>query len=57
MRDAFICSYAEIQVFGQVLSGICKIHKKWVRDRMGAHPPMTTDEFRFNKIEIVRGKT
>jgi GT2 family glycosyltransferase len=46
----------EIRIFVYVIRDIRVIHKKWVRDRMGVHPPITTDEFKSNKIEIIRGK-
>jgi GT2 family glycosyltransferase len=46
----------QIRIFVHIIRDIRVIHRKWVRDRMGVHPPITTDEFKCQKIEIVRGK-
>lgn len=46
----------EIRVFGQVLGDIRNIHKKWVRDRMGVHPPITTEEFQSTHIEVIQAR-
>jgi GT2 family glycosyltransferase len=47
---------SHIRIFAEVIRDIRVIYQKWVRDRMGVHPPITTDEFKLNKIEIIRGK-
>lgn len=47
--------YAEIQVFGHVLIDIRSIHKKWIRDRLGEHPPLTTKEAHTIRAEVIQG--
>jgi hypothetical protein len=49
-------SIAEIRVFGQVLSDIRNIYRKWIRDRKGDHPPATTSVFQRVQPEVILGK-
>jgi GT2 family glycosyltransferase len=46
----------EIRIFVYVIRDIRFIHKKWVRDRMGEHPPNTTEEFQPARIEVIQGR-
>jgi hypothetical protein len=44
----------DIRLFGQVIRDIRTIYKKWFRDRMGEHPPITTEEFQSTRIEVIQ---
>ena len=43
-----------IRVFTNVMKEICSINKKWVRDRKGDKPPLTTRDFQSLHIEVMR---
>jgi len=45
----------EIRVFNQVIRDIRIVHKKWLRDRMGDHPPVKVKEFESIRVEVMRG--
>jgi hypothetical protein len=42
-----------IRTFTWVLRDIRVIYQKWVRDRMGVHSPITTEEFQSTHIEVI----
>jgi GT2 family glycosyltransferase len=44
-----------LKVFVDVLKEINLIYKKWVRDRMGGHPPIATEESKSVSVEVIRG--
>ena len=46
----------DIRLFGQVIRDIRTIYKKWLRDRMGGHPPTTTQEFQSARIEVIQAR-
>jgi GT2 family glycosyltransferase len=46
----------EIRVFAKVIREIRHIHKKWTRDLLGIHPPVTTEEFKSVNVEIMPRK-
>jgi GT2 family glycosyltransferase len=46
----------EIRVFAKVIREIRHIHKKWTRDLLGIHPPVTTEEFKSVNVGIMPRK-
>jgi len=47
---------SHIRTFSEVIRDIRVIYKKWVRDRKGIHPPVTTEGFKYINVEIISRK-
>ncbi|MCX5909719.1 MAG: glycosyltransferase family 2 protein [Deltaproteobacteria bacterium] len=46
----------QFRVFAGVLRKVRAVYKKWKRDRLGWHPPLTLEKFQDIQVTVLRGK-
>jgi hypothetical protein len=50
-------AFFHLQVFASVLLNLLTLHRKWMRDRTGEHPPELQEGMPLSEPEIIRGKS